>query len=177
MATTESWRAALRRRRYIANAVASVCLALATGCAKAPPPAPIVIPAPVAPKPTPTRMTIAVTADTNPDASSRPSPIVLRVYQLKGDDAFKRAEFFALYDDDQKVLGAEMLSRQEFMLAPSASQTVELNLADDAQFVGAVAAFHDIRNAQWRVIVPAPRAGFTLSVERARLIVAANESN
>jgi type VI secretion system protein VasD len=82
-----------------------------------------------------------------------------------------------LYDDDQKVLGAEMLSRQEFMLAPSASQTVELNLADDAQFVGAVAAFHDIRNAQWRVIVPAPRAGFTLSVERARLIVAANESN
>jgi type VI secretion system protein VasD len=176
METTEFGPAA-RRRRYAMTAAFCLVLAAAINCAKPPPPAPIVIPAPAAPTPTPTRMTIATSADTNPDATGRPSPIVLRVYQLKGDDAFNRAEFFALYDDDQKVLGAEMVSRQEFMLAPSASQTVELNVADDAQFVGAVAAFHDIRNAQWRVIVPAPRSGFTLSVERARLVVSATESN
>ena len=40
-------------------------------------------------------MTIAASTDANPDATGRPSPVVLRVYQLKGDGAFSRAEFFA----------------------------------------------------------------------------------
>jgi len=39
-----------------------------------------------------------------------------------------------------------------------------------ARFVGVVAAYRDIRNAQWRVVVPAPlKNGTTLSVERARV--------
>ena len=77
------------------------------GCAKAPPPAapaaptlpPITIAAPPEAK-TKAAMTLVATADTNPDGSGRPSPIVVRVYQLKTDGAFKGADFFALYDDE-----------------------------------------------------------------------------
>ena len=53
------------------------------------------------------RLTLAATADSNPDATGRPSPVVVRVYQLKTDVAFKGAEFFALFDDDMKVLGPD----------------------------------------------------------------------
>jgi len=149
--------------------VALVAVLIMTGCGKAPLP-PIVIAPP--PKPVPSALTIAASADTNPDATGRPSPVVVRVYQLKGDAAFSGAEFFPLFDDDQKVLGPELISREEYVLAPAEQRIVEVAVSDDARFVGAVAAFRDIRNSEWRVLVPTGRKGMmTVAVERARVVL------
>ncbi|HEY6360417.1 MAG TPA: type VI secretion system lipoprotein TssJ [Vicinamibacterales bacterium] len=150
---------------------ASLLLAvlIMASCGKAPPPPPIVLAPP--PKPAPAAMTIAASADTNPDASGRPSPVVVRVYQLKADAAFAGADFFPLFDDDQKVLGPELISREEYVLAPSERRIIEVPVADEARFLGAIAAFRDIRNSEWRVLVPAPRTGVTVAVERARIVL------
>ena len=45
------------------------------------------------------------------------------------------------------------------------------------KFVGAVAAFRDIRNSEWRVLVPVTRGteSVTVGVERARVVLAAND--
>ena len=164
----------IRHARLILRTTLAAAL-VAGGCAKAPPP-PAITPPPLtiaaatdakvsAP------MTIVASADTNPDAGGRPSPIVIRVYQLRTDAGFANAEFFALFDDEQKVLGQELISRDEFMLSPSERRTLNVTVAPDARFVGAIAAFRDIRNAQWRGIVPAPRNGVTVSVERARVLL------
>ena len=118
-------------------------------------------------------MTISASADVNPDANGRPSPIVVRIYQLKTDAAFTAADFFALFDDDKKVLGPELISRDEFMLGPAERRTIEVTVATETRYVGAVAAFRDIRNAQWRSLVPSPRKGLTMSVERARVTLTA----
>jgi type VI secretion system protein VasD len=151
---------------------------LAAGaCAKAPPPPslpPITIAAPPEVK-TKFAMTLAASADSNPDATGRPSPVVVRVFQLKTDAAFKGADFFQLFDDDQKVLGPELISRDEYVLAPSEKKTIDVVVSRDARFVGALAAFRDIRNAQWRGLVPAPRGGFNVTIERARVVVSALE--
>ena len=121
-------------------------------------------------------MTIAASADTNPDASGRPSPVVVRVYQLKSDAAFNAAEFFALFDDDQKVLGPELISRDEFVVAPAESRTMDVAVSTDTRYVGAIAAFRDIRNAQWRgLVVPAQRKGLTVTVERARIVLSVTQ--
>lgn len=114
-------------------------------------------------------LTIAASVDANPDAAGRPSPVVLRIYQLKGDAAFSRADFFALLDDDQKALGAELISRDEFVLAPAESRNLDMVISNDARFVAATAGFHDIRNSEWRVLVPGPVKGLTVAVERARV--------
>jgi type VI secretion system protein VasD len=148
--------------------LALVAVLIMAGCGKGPPP-PLVIAPP--PKPVPAALTIAASADTNPDATGRPSPVVVRVYQLKGDVAFTGAEFFPLFDDDQKVLGPELISRDEYVLAPSEKRTVEVAVSDDTRFVGAVAAFRDIRNSEWRVLVPASRKGMMVAVERARVVL------
>ena len=149
--------------------VALAAVLIMTGCGKGAPP-PIVIAPP--PKPAPAALTIAASADTNPYATGRPSHVVVRVYQLKGDAAFTGAEFFPLFDDDQKVLGAELISRDEYVLAPSEKRIIEVAVSDDARFVGAIAAFRDIRNAEWRVLVPAARNGMlTVAVERARVVL------
>jgi type VI secretion system protein VasD len=146
--------------RYRTAAFAWTLVAAFAGaqCAKAPPPKPPDVPVTIAAPPeakVKASMTIAASADTNPDANGRPSPIVVRVYQLKGDAAFTGAEFFPLFDEEQKVLGAEFITRDEF--------------------VGAVAAFRDIQNAQWRAVVPAPRSSMTVDVQRLRIVLSVVE--
>lgn len=117
-------------------------------------------------------MTITAGADANPDATGRPSPVVVRVYQLRTDASFNGAEFFALFDDDRKVLGSELISRDEFVLAPQERRTLDVIVSDQARFVGAIAAFRDIRNSQWRALsAAAPRKGLNIGVERARIVL------
>jgi type VI secretion system protein VasD len=159
-------------RRDLVLALAA--LLAAGACAKAPPPPalpPITIAAPPEAR-TRSTMTLMASADTNPDARGRPSPIVVRVYQLKTDAAFTGADFFALYDDDQKVLGAELISRDEYVLAPSERKTIDVTVSRDTRFIGALAAFRD-RNAESRALLAAPRRGLNVTIERARIVVAA----
>ena len=137
------------------------------GCGRSPKP---VLP----PEPVAAHITLAASADTNPDPKGRPSPVVVRLYQLRGDAAFVGADFFGLYEDEQKALGAELVNRAEYVLTPSENRTIDVAMSSDVRFLGAVAAFRDIRNADWRVLVPTWREGkrnMTLTVQRARVVL------
>jgi len=134
----------MRTSRMLWGGLLLAGLALLAGCGSSPP------------KPQPIKMNIVVSADANPDAQNRPSPIVVRVYQLKDDAAFKDADFFALYDKEQATLAAALVSREEFELAPGEHRSVDYKLSPDAHFVGVTAAFRDIRNASWRAEMGAP---------------------
>jgi type VI secretion system protein VasD len=168
------------RQWHPALAATLIALTLTTACAKQPPPQVIAGP-PEPPKlerPVEAHLTISTAADANPDATGRPSPVVVRLYQLKGDTAFTAAEFFGLFDNEQQELGPALISRAELMLEPSELRTLDLAVDGDARFVGMLAAFRDIRNAQWRVIVPTWREGLkhmTVAVERARIVATVAE--
>lgn len=168
----------LRLRTYTLTGALALVL-LMSACAKAPqvpqlPTAPALPPLPP-PQQARARLTLAATADTNPNAQGRPSPVVVRVYQLKTDTAFAGAEFFALFDDEKKVLGPELIDRAEYVLAPNERRTLEMDVSADARYVGVLAAYRDIQNAQWRTLVQWPLKGdaATISVERARVVLAA----
>jgi type VI secretion system protein VasD len=142
--------------RHRTLALFGICLGAigVCGCGKLKPkPEPAKTPLTIAAAPNATvkaSMTISTTADINPDSNNRPSPIVVRIYQLKTDAAFAAADFFALFDDDKKALGPELISRDEFVLGPAERRTIDVTVAAETRYVGAVAAFRDIRNAQWR---------------------------
>jgi type VI secretion system protein VasD len=148
--------------------IAIAMLAALAACASGPP------------KSTKARMTVIAQSDVNPDASGRPSPIVVRVYQLQQDAKFANADFFALFDDEQQALGGDLLARDEVTLAPGERKEVQVEVKGEAKFLGAVAAFRDIRNSQWRTVQAAPKKGLLdvfkkdgvqVSVARAKVIV------
>jgi len=118
------------------------------------------------PKPNKARMTFVAQPIVNPDVKGRPSPIVVRVYQLKNNDKYAGADFFALFDDDQKVLGADMVGRDEVELIPGESREVQFAVSPDTKFVGVLAAYRDIRNSQWRVVQAAPKKGLLNLVKK-----------
>lgn len=112
-------------------------------CSSPPPPKP-------PPQPVKVKLTLAASADVNPDAQNRPSPIVVRIYQLKDDAGFKDADYFALYDKEAATLTAALVSRVEFELAPGEKHTADYSVSPDTRYIGVAAAYRDIRNAQWR---------------------------
>jgi type VI secretion system protein VasD len=122
--------------------VAAVMLAL-VACASAPP------------KPVVTRIQMAATEDINPDAQGRASPLVVRVYQLRTDAEFSGAQFFQLYDHEMEALGASLISRDEYLLTPTAQILKELPVSPEARFFGVLAAYRD-STAQWRAVVAIP---------------------
>ena len=107
-----------------------------------------------APKPAQVAGTIQASAQVNPSTSKRPSPVLVRVYELKTVAAFNSADFMSLYQRDKAELGADLLGKDEFMLAPGETKKFAKTLAPDTRFLGVVAAFRDVEHARWRSIVP-----------------------
>jgi type VI secretion system protein VasD len=106
--------------------------------------------------PTAIRANIVATADVNPDARGRPSPVVVKVFELKSLAAFETADFFSLFDKDKETLGGELLARDEFSLSPGDKQAIARELKPEARYVGVVAGFRDLERATWRAAIPVP---------------------
>jgi len=102
------------------------------------------------PKPTVLKTDLRVHANINPDMSGRPSPVVVRFYELKSLAAFNNADFFSLYDRDRETLGSELVAVDELHLTPDETRQIKRTLQPDTQFVGVVAAFRDLEHAVWR---------------------------
>lgn len=111
--------------------------------------------------PPPTRVLLRVEAlpDINPDQSGRPSPVLLRIYQLRATAAFEGADFFALFQNDRGVLAADLLHKDEFILRPGDKRELRFEAQPDTQVIAAYAAFRQLDTAQWRVVAPVTRHG------------------
>lgn len=98
--------------------------------------------------------TVVASAQVNPDIHKRPSPVVVRVFELKASTLFEQADFVSLFEKDQAVLGGDLVSREEFVLRPGESKPITKPLSPDTKFVGVMAAFRELERARWRAVVP-----------------------
>ncbi len=92
----------------------------------------------------------------NPDAAGRPSPLLVKVFQLGATDKFEAADFFALSESAEATLGGDLLGVESFLLAPGDSKPYEGKFDPGTRFIGVIAGYRDIHRAQWRDIVEMP---------------------
>jgi type VI secretion system protein VasD len=102
------------------------------------------------PQPTPIEVTLNADAGINPNEDGKPSPIVVRVYELKGLKAFNNATYFDIMDDEAKTLGAELIASTEYELTPGKQQKYDRQVSAEATHLGVVAGFRNIQQATWR---------------------------
>lgn len=126
--------------------LASLAYATLVGCGGPPPP----------PPPTVAALTMTAAADANPDAGGKGAPVAVRIYQLASTAAFEQADFFQLYSNDQAVLGADLLGRDEVTITPGGTQQMVKDLKPGVTAIGVVAAFRDIQHANWRATAVPP---------------------
>lgn len=94
-------------------------------------------------------------ADVNPDDKNRPSPLFVRLYELKSPQQFERANFIDLYERDKEVLGADMLAKQTLKrLKPGDERKDKLVLSTQTRYVGLMAEFFQYQKAKFKIVIP-----------------------
>lgn len=94
----------------------------------------------------------------NPDDNGRPSPLLVRVYELRNETLFQDADFFSLYNTDKTILQGDMLAVDQFILRPGESRVLRRKAHAQAGVVGVLAAYRDLPNATWRAVYKLPTA-------------------
>ena len=96
-----------------------------------------------------------VDADVNPDDDKKPSPLFVRMYQLKSKKMFRRANFIDLYEKDKDVLGADMISKQKLRrIKPGENRKEQFVLDKKTNFIGLYAEFLDFKKSSFKLIIP-----------------------
>jgi type VI secretion system protein VasD len=105
-------------------------------------------------RPTVVKLTMRASPTINRDASGRPSPVAVRIYELKSPGAMDKADFFSLLSKEQDALGADLNTRHDYMLRPGDVMTLEQTLQPDTRYVAFVAAYREIERSRWRAVHP-----------------------
>ena len=96
-----------------------------------------------------------VDADVNPDDDRKPSPLFVRMYQLKSTKMFGRANFIDLYEKDKEVLGADMISVHKLRrIKPGESRDENFVLNKDTRFIGLYAEFLRYKKSGYKLLIP-----------------------
>lgn len=117
----------------------------------------------VKPDPPPTVInTVIRTSDkVNPDVDNRPSPLVVRIYDLKALGTFESADFYTLFNDHESLLGADLVASEKFHLKPGESKKFVRTLPAEAKFFAVTAAYRDLNQAVWKDVLRIPRSKTT----------------
>lgn len=109
------------------------------------------------PKPTPksvAEIKIKAAPTLNPDLNGRPSPAVVRFYQLLSPEMFQNADFFQLFEQEQAALGPTSIAKEEYVVEPGQVSTIKIALKPDVAHLGVVVAYRAFDKATWRAVVP-----------------------
>ena len=124
------------------------------------------------PDPTIARFQIVADANVNPDSKGRATPVVVRYYVLANPAAFEGADFFSLFDGDEKVLGATLVAREELTLRPGQTASTDIKPQAEAKAVAVFVAFRDVNKSVWRataVLAPNKTNIYNVRVQKDRV--------
>jgi type VI secretion system protein VasD len=124
-------------------------------------------------EPPPSPTTVALRIDAT-EQMNQGAPARIKVYYLTSDANFEAADFFSLFEEPGATLGQDLVTVDEYLLAPG--ETVEDVKSFDmaVPHVGVVAGLRDIDSPGWKATGDlAPRAPnpivLTLSGEGAKV--------
>lgn len=106
-------------------------------------------------------LTLTASDQLNPDLNGRPSPIVVRLLELKHSVAFENADFFSLYGRARDTLATDLVASEEWELKPGEQLVLNLSVQDTSRYVAVVAAYRDLHESRWRYVLPVLALGVT----------------
>jgi type VI secretion system protein VasD len=100
---------------------------------------------------------ISADAELNRDRQQRPTPVQVRLYELKSPATFNSGDFFTLYEKDDQFLGTELAFKEQITLQPGQTVTLVRKVKPEAQLLGVFVAFRDVDKSVWRATTPLPQ--------------------
>lgn len=121
------------------------------------------------------RIDVVASAMLNPTDDGRPSPVVLKLYELASQGDFDRARLAELTADAEPSLPG-LVARATLNVHPGAHLVFERALDERTRALGVVAGYQRIDEAQWRASIELGRAPIlALSIDVGACTVALDE--
>ncbi len=96
-----------------------------------------------------------VDANINPNESGRPSPLFIRMYELKSNKMLKNAHFLDIFENDKEALGADLVVKHKLkLIKPGENRIDQFVLEPETKFVGLYAEFLNFKTAKYKLIIP-----------------------
>lgn len=116
------------------------------------------------------KLTLQVGSDINPDDNNRPSPVFVRLYQLKSTTAFDKADFIDIYERDKEIFGGDIINTQTLKpLVPGETRTERLVLEPGARAIAIYAEFSQYPGSTYKVTFPVTENNVIRNAETIRI--------
>jgi len=91
----------------------------------------------------------------NTDGEQTPLTTMVRIYQLKDRKRLESADYSDLLRRADTVLKEDILASKSLLVQPKGSVTLNMPLAEEAQFIAVVGLFNrpDLKNNRWRLVL------------------------
>lgn len=132
-------------------AVAALGISVIPGCSSTP--------APEAPAPCDVQivtLNIYAADNINPNETGNPRPVVVRLYQLKGDVRLLNASYDDVLLKDKEVLADDIMKVDEVGVFPNDLVEVKFERIKEASFLAGVALFHSPKGQSWKTFYEFP---------------------
>lgn len=111
-----------------------------------------------------------VEANVNPDDNKTPSPLIIRMYELKSPKTFENANFIDIYERDAEVLGDDMITKQKLKpIKPGKNRQANFVLSKETKYVGLYAEFLKYKDAKYKLIIPVAQTNIISSSAKIQL--------
>jgi type VI secretion system protein VasD len=97
-----------------------------------------------------------IDADINPDEQGIPSPLFVRMYELKSTKMMKKADFISLYEKDKATLGADLVGEVHNLkrFKPGENRADDFVLDKKTQYVALYAEFLEFKDSKFKLVIP-----------------------
>lgn len=111
---------------------------------------------PEPPPPTVVQLHFQAAPDLNPAPGGQPSPVRVRLYELKSGSTFGRADYFPLVEAADATLAGDLVAQDEVLVAPGAELQVDRTLDEQTRLIGLIVAYRELDRSVWRHLVAIP---------------------
>lgn len=97
-------------------------------------------------------------AGLNPGTNGQPTPVRVRIFELKNAATFRRSDYFALADRAQSTLGLDLIDQDEVQILPGQQLSIQRELDPATRQIGLLVGYRELDRAQWHTVIRiAPR--------------------
>ena len=100
-----------------------------------------------------TRLNVRTAEYLNPDIQGKASPVVISIYELKTQNTFNQLNYQKLTSNPNDELKNDLIDIHTLEVRPDSQQRITLYINKNTRYLGIIAGYRAINNAQWRKII------------------------
>ena len=104
--------------------------------------------------PSETTIEISSHSQLNPNNKQKPSPVILRIFELKDIEFFQNSSFIDLYDGQNPTLKKALTAQHEKEIWPKSKMSFTFSLKSETKYIGMVAAYRRHSEQSWKTLSP-----------------------